>query len=179
MYLLKIRIMASLFGHGVLGYTLAKVIDEKQLKILVFLAISSAILPDIDVITFKLNIPYENWLGHRGFTHSIFFAVLWGILCAFIWGKDRKVVFFIIIFLATISHGILDAMTTGGLGVGFLIPFENTRYFLSFRPIQVSPIGVANFFSKWGLKVVLSEMIWIGIPVFVILIINRFKNNND
>ncbi|MBK8609138.1 MAG: hypothetical protein IPL84_04125 [Chitinophagaceae bacterium] len=30
--------------------------------------------------------------------------------------------------LAAASHAILDAMTTGGLGVAFS-PFDNTRYF--------------------------------------------------
>jgi len=165
--------MASLFGHGLLGYTFAKVFLKKPLKALILIAVISAILPDIDVLSFKLGIPYENWLGHRGFTHSIFFAVLWAILCAFIFGKQKKVVFFVVIFLDRISHGVLDAMTTGGLGVGFLIPFENSRYFLPFRPIQVSPIGIEKFFSAWGLKVILSELIWIGLPCVVILGINR------
>ena len=167
--------MASLFGHGFLGYTFAKVLSKKQLKTLILVAIISAILPDIDVLAFKLGISYENWLGHRGFTHSIVFAILWALLCAAVFGKNKKLVFFGIIFLATLSHGFLDAMTTGGLGVGFLIPFDNSRYFFPFRPIQVSPIGVGNFFSKWGLKVIASELIWIGVPCIVILVINRFK----
>jgi len=169
--------MASLFGHGLLGYTFAKVLPKKQLNTLILIAVISAILPDIDVLSFKLGIPYENWLGHRGFTHSIFFAVLWAILCAFIFGKQNKIIFFVVVFLATLSHGVLDAMTTGGLGVGFLIPFDNSRYFLPVRPIQVSPIGIKNFFSKWGIKVILSEMVWIGVPCVIVLLINQFKRS--
>jgi len=167
--------MASLFGHGLLGYTFAKVLPKKQIKTVLWLAIFSAILPDIDVLSFKMGIPYENWLGHRGFTHSIVFAVLWAIVCAYFFGKQNKIIFFTVVFLATLSHGVLDAMTTGGLGVGFLIPFENSRYFFPFRPIQVSPIGIEKFFSAWGLKVILSEIIWIGVPCIVILVINRMK----
>ncbi len=52
------------------------------------------------------------------------------------------------LFVATISHGILDALTDGGLGVAFFAPFVNTRYFFPWTPIKVSPIGAggANFF---------------------------------
>src|SRR6267378_8050335 len=42
-------------------------------------------------------------------------------------------------FLATASHGLLDAMTNGGLGVAFFAPFCDTRYFLPWQPIVVSP----------------------------------------
>lgn len=165
--------MASLFGHGLIGYLFSKTIDKDQAGLLLCLAILSAILPDVDVISFKLGIPYENWLGHRGFTHSIFFALLWALVCAQLFGKTKKKAFFAVIFLATSSHSVLDAMTNGGLGVGFFIPFNNARYFFPCRPIQVSPIGVAKFFSIWGLKVILSELIWIGIPAFIVLGIHK------
>jgi inner membrane protein len=55
-------------------------------------------------------------------------------------------------FLITASHGILDAFTNGGLGIALFSPFDNSRYFFPFRPIQVSPIG-AGFFSMRGLRV--------------------------
>ncbi|MFT6112793.1 MAG: inner membrane protein [Bacteroidia bacterium] len=58
-------------------------------------------------------------------------------------------------------------MTTGGLGVAFFSPFENSRYFLPWSPIQVSPIGLKQFFSEWGLEVIKSEIIWIGIPLLI------------
>src|SRR5579872_845956 len=48
-------------------------------------------------------------------------------------------------FVVTASHGVLDAMTDGGLGIAFFAPFDNTRYFFPFRPIKVSPIGFSFF----------------------------------
>lgn len=161
--------MASVFGHGFVAYTVAKVIDSKSNRLLLFLAIGSAILPDIDVIAFKLGIAYAHPFGHRGFTHSILFAILWSLLLAFSLGKSRKLIFTIVLFLASISHGLLDAMTTGGKGVGFFIPLDNSRYFFSFRPIKVSPIGVKEFFSEWGITVILSEFQYIIVPCFIIL----------
>jgi len=67
-------------------------------------------------------------------------------------------------FLATASHGFLDAMTDGGLGVAFFSPFDNHRFFLPWTPIRVSPIGVGRFFTDRGLAVLQSELLWICVP---------------
>ena len=67
--------------------------------------------------------------------------------------------------LVTLSHGVLDAFTDGGLGIAFFAPFDASRYFFPWRPLAVSPIGISQFFSAWGLIVLLTEGIWIGIPV--------------
>lgn len=163
--------MASAFGHALVGFTIAKFFDKKEAKLLAALAIGSSILPDVDVLAFSLGIPYEHWLGHRGFTHSILFAILWAFLCSLIFGKQRKIIYFIVIFLSTISHALLDAMTTVGEGVGFFIPFDNTRHFFNYRPIKVSPIGIERFFSEWGMKVIYSELLWIGLPCIILLVL--------
>ena len=157
--------MASIFGHGLVAYTVAKVVDSKSSKLLIFLAIVSSILPDLDVLGFSIGIDYLHPLGHRGFTHSILFALLWSALLTFFFGKSRKLIFAIVIFLSTVSHGLLDAMTSGGKGVGFFIPF---------REIKVSPIGVEKFFSEWGIRVILSEIKYIAIPCGIILLIHYF-----
>jgi inner membrane protein len=77
---------------------------------------------------------------------------------------------FLYLFLCTVSHGVLDAMTNGGLGVGFLSPFNTTRYFFGFRPIVVSPIGVDRFFSGRALQVLVSEFKWIWLPSFLFVL---------
>lgn len=162
--------MASIFGHGLVAYTITKVVDSKSSKLLIFLAIVSSILPDLDVLGFSIGIDYLHPLGHRGFTHSILFALLWSTLLTFFFGKSRKLVFAIVLFLSTVSHGLLDAMTSGGKGVGFFIPFDNSRYFFPFREIKVSPIGVEKFFSEWGIRVILSEIKYIALPCLIILV---------
>ena len=162
--------MASIFGHSVVGYTLTKVIDNKNTKGLLIATVISTILPDFDVIGFKLGIPYSSPLGHRGFTHSIVFALLWALLLMFTIGKQNKKLWFLVVFLSTLSHGMLDAMTSGGRGVGFFIPFNNERFFFPFRGIKVSPIGIEKFFSEWGLQVILSEIRIIVVPCLLILL---------
>lgn len=67
-------------------------------------------------------------------------------------------------FVITVSHGILDAMTNGGLGVAFFAPFDTQRYFFIWRPIQVSPLGVRRFFTWRGLGILSSEILWVWLP---------------
>lgn len=174
--------MASIFGHVLASVTIGNGFNsiKKNFKFW-FLGGLCSFIPDADVIGFSFNIPYGSFWGHRGFTHSFVFAILFGTLISFLfYRKDfftkKGIVYFIFFSLATASHSILDAMTTGGLGVTFFSPFDNSRYFFPFRPIKVSPIGAGKFFSIWGLKVLLSEAIWIGIPSVVLILIFKFRN---
>lgn len=170
--------MASIFGHGLVGFTIAKTAKHNTSKILLFLAIFSALFPDLDVITFG-RIPYLHPFGHRGFTHSILFGLIWAAILAFMFTKTKRKLFFIVLFLSTVSHGVLDALTTGGKGVGFLIPFNNERFFFSWKIIKVSPIGISEFFSSWGIQVILSELKYIGIPCLIVLLFLHFKRKNN
>ena len=128
-----------------------------------------SVIPDIDVLGFRFGIRYADFWGHRGFTHSLFFAALLAnaaLLIGFRRGAPGlgRLAIWTFFFLATASHGFLDAMTDGGLGVAFFSPFDNHRYFLPWRPIHVSPIGVGRFFTHRGLEVLHSELLWIWLP---------------
>jgi len=83
--------MASVFGHALVGTILSKVLDKSHVRVLLVLAMVSAILPDIDVLAFKFGYAYEHWLGHRGFTHYIFFAIIWSGLLSLIFGKSKNI----------------------------------------------------------------------------------------
>lgn len=164
--------MASAFGHSLAAYTIAKTAKGPRLNgKLAFWSAISGMIPDVDVLTFRLGIPYGDPLGHRGFTHSLLFGTVWSLMIAFLVfrkGEGRMAAFFVIV-LSIFSHGILDAMTTGGQGVGFLIPFSNERFFLPFRPIEVSPIGVTRFLDQ-ARPILASELVWIGVPCLSILL---------
>jgi len=170
--------MASIFGHGITAIAIcAGVKDLKFRKGLVVLGMISSILPDADVLGFFYGVPYESFWGHRGFTHSIVFAAFWTAILVILFYRKRSnreiAVAFLILFLCTCSHGVLDMMTSGGRGVALFSPVHNERLFLPWRPIVVSPIGASNFFSMWGLKVLISEAIWIGIPALTWFFIVR------
>ncbi len=143
------------------------------------------LLPDVDVFGFFLGIPYEHAWGHRGFTHSIMFAILAGMVASrlaassILFWTSRYWMSALYFFLVTMSHGFLDAFTDGGLGIAFFAPFDSTRYFFPWRPISVSPIGIAQFFSEWGMGVLLSELLWIGLPVVLWLVVLRATRKTE
>lgn len=168
--------MASFFSHP--AFPVALLISRKKkflTKKLFFLCVILTCLPDVDVIAFRFGIPYSSQWGHRGFTHSIVFSLLIGVICMLFSKKleaDKKVVF-LTTFLSTLSHTAFDALTNGGLGVAVFWPFDHTRYFFPFHPVEVSPIGVKGFLSVRGLIVVLSEIIWIWIPSLSLSVLIR------
>ena len=130
-----------------------------------------SIAPDFDVAAFAFGIPYGSMFGHRGFTHSIAFAVLLGAISAIAYKIIAKpdtslTRLFVLFSLATLSHPLLDMLTNGGLGVALFAPFSGERYFSPWRPMQVSPIG-ADFVSWRGIEVILSEIIWAWLPALL------------
>ena len=128
-----------------------------------------SIVPDFDVIGFRFGVPYGDFLGHRGFTHSFACAALLSLValrCS-IEGGRRSVVW-VYLFIATASHGLLDALTNGGLGIALLAPFDNRRLFFPVRPIEVSPIGMGGFFREGGAAVLASELVWVWLPSLVV-----------
>lgn len=162
--------MPSALGHIAAAGSLAYTLGERRNGTLYWCAVLLlVVLPDFDVLSFKLGIPYAHPLGHRGFFHSIAFMVFTArlfsscitALRAF---ESNPFRLFITLSLVGITHPLLDAMTSGGLGVGLLMPLDMRRFFLPWRPIKVSPIGVCEFFGLWGFRVLKNELAWIVLP---------------
>ena len=132
------------------------------------MAVFCSILPDFDVIGFKLGIAYGDSLGHRGASHSLALALVVGIIgfavapCL----RAKRLVAFLLLSGAVVCHILLDAMTSGGLGVAWFWPLDNTRHFFSWRPIRVSLLALKSFVSQRGVIVLLSELKWIWLPFF-------------
>jgi inner membrane protein len=170
--------MASAFTHSFIAVAAGTLAfpERPSVRIVVF-GIFCALLPDLDIIGFRFGIPYSQWLGHRGFFHSLLFALLAGgavTLLAFRSEQrfSKRWWFLAAYFTSVIaSHGVLDAMTDGGYGVAFFSPFSNARHFLPWRPLEVAPIGVRGFFSRWGWDVLMSELLWIWVPVTLLLVV--------
>jgi inner membrane protein len=165
--------MPTIFSHSISGLAISSLSEKKTSKIKYYsFVILSACIPDFDIIAFKFGIAYEDIFGHRGISHSILFALVYSFLVVKIFfAKDNFFKLGSIFFLITISHGLLDMFTNGGLGVCLACPFNSERLFFDLRPILVSPIG-KHFFSERGLLVLQSEFFWIWIPsgVFYFLV---------
>jgi inner membrane protein len=167
--------MASVFSHAIFAASIGTAFWRPGGSIrMVALGALFSVVPDIDVVGFRFGIQYGDLFGHRGITHSFAFAAAMATMGLFMFSRQAQPgrwMAWWYLFFATASHGLLDAMTDGGLGVAFFSPFSDTRYFLPWRPIAVSPIGVTAFFSERGLKVLQSEFKWIWLPsaVFALL----------
>jgi inner membrane protein len=168
--------MATVFAHAAAAGALSCLGPQRvsRGRLAVVLSVV-AVVPDLDVIGFWYGIDYAHPLGHRGFTHSIVFALFLGGTVPFaLFGQVRAGtstwwLLAGLVSLATLSHGVLDALTNGGLGVGFLIPFDDTRYFAPWRPVAVSPLSISAFFSGSGLRILANEALWVGLPVLALV----------
>ena len=168
--------MPNVITHFIVGIAAGKAFAPRKMPRRFWdLTIICAIFPDIDVIFFRFGIEYGDFLGHRGFFHSPFFALLLAMVVVLIFYRTEKRwwAYLIFFFFVTAMNGILDAFTNGGLGVAFLAPFSNKRYFFPWRPIAVSPIGAKWFFTKWGMKALMSDVIWVWIPAFAVVLLSR------
>jgi inner membrane protein len=179
--------MASAFSHAVVAAAIGTAFaPPRSLRFWVYGTLCS-VIPDVDVTGFALDVNYEDMLGHRGLTHSIAFAAaLSAVATSMIRRKEQTQpwrILWLYIFLATASHGVLDAFTNGGLGVAFFAPFVNTRFFFPFQPIEVSPIGLTSFFSARGLTVITNEVMWIWLPACLfavaMLLVRRTPTQNS
>lgn len=168
--------MASIITHPIIPLTAGLILGKNRISWqLILVGMLGAILPDLDVIGFHFDVQYESPFGHRGFSHSLTTAAGFAVIASLFARNlctDRKTVF-IFTFFATASHGILDALTTGGLGVAFFWPFSEERFFFPIRCIRVSPIGVSNFMSARGLTVLRSEFIWVWLPCFAAIFVSK------
>ena len=166
--------MASAFSHAFFAFALrAFYPTDPRAKRLTFLGMVCSALPDVDVLWHD---PFgaETAHAHRGVTHSLLFAVVLGVLVATLAFRDVPLGSAVhrarmrYLAIATMSHAVLDMITNGGEGIAFLWPFRSERYFLPWRPVEVSPLDVETFFGARGVEVVASELLWIWLPTTVV-----------
>jgi len=165
--------MASAISHAVVAGAIGAAMGRPVASPRVWaVGAACAVLPDLDVLGYWFGVPYGHPLGHRGLTHSLVFAA--GLAAAVAFGfrqepwQQARSRSFLYLFLATASHGFLDALTYGGLGIAFFAPFNNQRYLFPFRPIPASPLDVVSFFTRDGMSILMHEVVWIWLPALLL-----------
>ena len=163
--------MPTVFSHPAPMLALSLAAGQRAVPGRLLLAgMGCSILPDMDVVGFMMKISYGDTMGHRGASHSLLFAGVMGALCALAapWLSCKRLIAFLAGFFAVVSHIALDAATNGGLGVAVFWPWDNTRYFLPWQLIEVSPLNPERFFSARGAEILFSEFTWVWAPCFAI-----------
>ncbi|MEI2260452.1 metal-dependent hydrolase [Stenotrophomonas indicatrix] len=172
--------MPSIITHAAVPLALWCAADRGRISPRLLAAgVIAAMLPDADVLAFALHIPYADAFGHRGASHSLLFACVLAALAAVLafFGSRRPwsaglcqprlastVQAAVFVFVCAASHPLLDAMTSGGLGVALAWPWSEHRFFAPWRPIRVSPFA-PQFFSARGVATLLSELRWVWLPL--------------
>jgi len=157
--------VASL-GHVAIGLAAGRAhAPEKPWRWMgAFSALSLA--PDLDVVAFALGIPYEHAFGHRGASHSLFVALLGAAVALAPQAHRGRAA--VIGALVVASHGLLDTLTTGGLGVALLWPITDARYFAPVRPIPVAPIGAGMLSARGAYVVVIEAMMFAPLLLYAL-----------
>lgn len=172
--------MPSIITHAAVPLALWCAADRGRISPRLLCAgVAAAMLPDADVLAFALHIPYADAFGHRGASHSLLFACVLAVLAALLHSVGRGRPWSAVssqprlastlqtatfVFVCAASHPLLDAMTSGGLGVALAWPWSEQRFFAPWRPIRVSPFA-PQFFSARGLATLLSELRWVWLPL--------------
>lgn len=160
--------MATIYTHAIVGLGLGKALTKGRKPVLFWaLAAFLPVLPDFDAF---LPGYYGSILGHRGFTHSLPFALWVGFLTASltyryfrmnIWGLTG------LFTLMTASHGILDAFTHAGFGIPFFWPIAESRYG-PWGPIHVADIAF-DLPNPWTSRALPDELLWVWLPTAVVV----------
>ncbi|MBM89050.1 MAG: hypothetical protein CMQ41_11805 [Gammaproteobacteria bacterium] len=132
------------FSQAALGAVVAQASAQHKIgfRVVVAGALAGA-SPDIDV--FFADDYFHNLQIHRGITHSLFFAPLVGPIigyliykyecyrCSELISPERLGYWVLAIFLALLSHPLLDVLTP--YGTQLLLPFSDQRFALFAIPI--------------------------------------------
>ncbi|PVZ86646.1 metal-dependent hydrolase [Serratia sp. S1B] len=164
--------MPTIITHTAVPLCLGLGLGQKVIPPRLLLAgIAFSMLPDADVVAFKFGVAYGNTFGHRGFTHSLLFAVLMPTLALLFyrWFKVAPIKTWLFLFISLLSHSLLDSVTTGGKGVGWLWPWSSERFFAPWQVIRVAPFDLHKYLTPTGHAVIVSELHWVWLPGVIIM----------
>lgn len=159
--------MPTIISHPAVPIALALAAGNGRIGPRLLIAgVVASVLPDLDVLAFRLGIPYAHEFGHRGASHSLAFAFALASVALLAASQLRasRMTAFLFIFAACASHGLLDMLTNGGHGVAYFWPFSSERFFLPTRPIEASTLRLHRFLGPAGLTVLQSELRWVWLP---------------
>jgi inner membrane protein len=177
--------MASPLGHTAIALALGVALQPpRPPRRYWLLGAVCSIVPDLDLIGRLFpNREVEALLGgHRGLTHSAPFAVLLGLLITLVafrgppWTAYRRQLWRYFT-AATLSHGLVDCLTTYGPGVALLAPLSWIRWKAPWQPLGRGACRGPLDCLVQGLS---GELLWLGLPaVLLAAIIVLWRRSHD
>jgi inner membrane protein len=145
----------AVLGAGVAEVTLGRKLGNKAL-------LTGAVIgtiPDLDVLFTGFYSEADGLLVHRGFSHSLVFALLLSPLLALLLGRifrKTQVSFrkwWLMAFLVLVTHPVLDMLT--GYGTGFFEPLSGAR-------IEINSIAIIDVFYTLPFLTILIVLMFYG-----------------
>lgn len=170
--------MSSIVGHALAGVTVASAFEHGEAKEnrrkLFGLAALLSITPDLDVLIYIAYRPL-GMTPHRGFTHTIVFALIAGGFMAIVCRRFLGLTYlrvFLIVSTVLLSHSLLDYLMGCGPGVPFFWPISEQGFLLPFRlvPTAYYSLSVGDLLSVAVSPVTLVGML-LEIVIFLPLIL--------
>ena len=170
--------MTTLYTHAVAGLGIAALAAPRRMAWPYWcLAAALPVLPDLDA--FSLTSSNSVW-GHRGFTHSLAFALAAGLLAAALTGWYLRTGFgrlALVFFLVTASHALLDMATRGGSGVALWWPLSDERV----GSQSWGFIPLADIAMDWPdprkSRALQAELLYVWLPLAMVVTLTVFVRN--
>jgi inner membrane protein len=160
--------MASVYTHALVGLGMGKLGFSRPMPVLFWiLAALLPVVPDFDVFS---SARYGAIYAHRGFTHSLLFAIFVGMIAAGATYRHFKIEFWALsgfFFLIVAAHGLLEACATGGSGIPFFWPVDNRRFGpWGFLPFSDIGFEIPNPRTSQAVRM---EMLLVWLPTFLLV----------
>jgi inner membrane protein len=140
----------------------------------------AAAAPDLDLVTNPIwgapwGLPTASIYAHRGAAHSLFTALLAGLIAAIFHKglRARPLTAGVAVGSAMASHGLLDMFTDFGSPVAYLWPVSSVRLNADWRPIHSSPVILGHLRTEF-LERQSYELWHLILPMFAIALALRF-----
>jgi inner membrane protein len=162
--------------HVSLGICVGEILLSKKLgkKALIWGALAQN-LPDIDTFAAFFVSPDKDLLIHRSLTHSLFFALIVGLLLALLAKRIHKKIFLSFAALAfffifqLMLHDLLD--TCNSYGTGLLEPFSHHRFSINLLyvadPLFTIGLLIASIFLIFKDSTNKNRKRWAFVAVFI------------
>jgi inner membrane protein len=160
--------MTTLYTHAVAGLGIAALGMRRRMAWSYWLLAGTLpVLPDLDTLSMT---SYSSIWGHRGYTHSLAFAMMAGLFATVLVGwylRSRFWQLAAIFCAAAASHPLLDMLTYGGNGVALWWPLSAERVG------SWGPIPVADLAMEWPdprrSRALQKELLYLWLPLAVLV----------
>ena len=166
--------MSTFVGHALVASlvttTAGRNLDSRERKFLIILGALIAQIPDLDIIIYVALKPL-GMVPHRGFSHSLIFALLFSGAAGRICSRWIKIGFqrlWTVLFIVGVSHLFLDYLMGAGPPVPFFFPYQVDGYLFPIRLLPIAYYGKSaaaylssSFWLLNGIAAVLEILIFI------------------